>query len=66
MLTGSLAEELHDVLVLCSNDRRSGAVRLLRTPYEKLPYASHISKHPEASRDFLMFDVPWNLGSNER
>src|SRR5207249_657882 len=47
MLTGSLAEDLHDVLVLCSNERKSGALRLLRTPYEKFLYASHISHHPE-------------------
>src|SRR5471030_3255296 len=35
MLTGSLAEDLNDVLILCSNERRSGALRLLRTPFEK-------------------------------
>jgi hypothetical protein len=57
MLTGSLAEDLHDVLVLCSNERRNGAVRLLRTPYEKFLYANHISLHPEAARDFMMFDA---------
>jgi hypothetical protein len=57
MLTGSLAEDLHDVLVLCSNERRSGALRLLRTPYEKFLYASYISRHPEAANDFMMFDA---------
>src|ERR1022692_4229748 len=57
MLTGSLAEDLHDVLVLCSHERRSGALRLLRTPFEKFLYASHISKNPEAAEDFLMFDA---------
>jgi len=57
MLTGSLAEDLHDVLVLCSNERRSGALRLLRTPYEKYLYASHISHHPGAAKDFMMFDA---------
>lgn len=57
MLTGSLAEDLHDVIVLCSNERKSGALRLLRTPYEKFLYASHITHHPEAARDFLMFDA---------
>jgi hypothetical protein len=57
MLTGSLAEDLHDVLVLCSNERRSGALRLLRTPFEKFLYASHISRHPESAQDFLMYDA---------
>jgi hypothetical protein len=57
MLTGSLAEDLHDVLVLCSSERRSGALRLLRTPYEKFLYASHISRHPAAAEDFMMFDA---------
>src|ERR1035441_2367388 len=57
MLTGSLAEDLHDVLVLCSKERRSGALRLLRTPFEKFLYASHISRHPESAQDFLMFDA---------
>jgi hypothetical protein len=57
MLTGSLADDLHDVLVLCSNERKSGALRLLRTPYEKFLYASHISKHPKGARDFLTFDA---------
>ena len=57
MLTGSLAEDLHDVLVLCSNERKNGALRLLRPPYEKFLYASHISHCPEAARDFMMFDA---------
>ena len=57
MLTGSLAEDLHDVLVLCTKERRSGALRLLRTPYEKFLYANYISRHPEAAKDFMMFDA---------
>jgi hypothetical protein len=57
MLTGSLAEDLQDVVVLCSHERRSGALRLLRTPFEKFLYASHISKNPEAAEDFLMYDA---------
>jgi len=57
MLTGSLAEDLQDVVVLCSQERRSGALRLLRTPFEKFLYASHISKNPETAQDFLMYDA---------
>lgn len=55
MLTGSLAEDLQDVVILCASERNHGALRLLRTPYEKFLYASHISRYPEAARDFLMF-----------
>jgi hypothetical protein len=56
MLTGSLAGDLLDVVVMCSNERRNGALRLLRTPYEKFLYASHISRHPEAAQDFRIYD----------
>jgi len=56
MLTGSLAEDLFDVVVMCSKERRNGALRLLRTPYEKFLYASHISRHPETANDFRVYD----------
>lgn len=56
-LTGSIAEDLQDVTILCARDRTNGAVRLLRTPYEKFLYASHISRHPETAEDFLQYDA---------
>jgi hypothetical protein len=56
-LTGSMAEDLQDILILCANERSHGALKLLRTPYEKFLYASHISKHPESADDFLQFDA---------
>ncbi len=56
MLTGSLAENLNDIVFLCANERRDGALRLLRTPYEKYLYAHFISNHPENAEDFLQFD----------
>ena len=55
-LTGSLAENLYDVLFLCANERRDGAMRLLRTPYEKYLYAHFISGHPETAEDFELFN----------
>ena len=57
MLTGSLADNLYDIVFLCANDRRDGALRLLRTPYEKFLYAHFISRHPETAEDFLCFDA---------
>jgi hypothetical protein len=57
MLTGSLADNLYDILFLCANDRRDGAVRLLWTPYEKYLYAHFIAGHPETAEDFLHFDA---------
>jgi hypothetical protein len=54
-LTGSMAEDLQDIMTLCANERTNGALKLLRTPYEKFLYASHISKHPETADDFLQF-----------
>jgi hypothetical protein len=57
MLTGSLADNLYDIIFLCANERRDGALRLLRTPYEKFLYAHHISVHPEAAENFLQFDA---------
>jgi hypothetical protein len=57
MLTGSLAENLYDIMFLCQNERRDGAMRLLRTPYEKFLYAHHISAHPETAENFLHFDA---------
>jgi hypothetical protein len=56
-LTGSMAEDLQDIMTLCANERTNGALKLLRTPYEKFLYASHISKHPETANDFLQFDA---------
>src|ERR1017187_4439080 len=56
-LTGSVAEDLQDILILCANERTNGALKLLRTPYEKFLYASHVSKHPETAGDFLQFDA---------
>jgi hypothetical protein len=57
LLTGSMAEDLQDLVILCANERTNGALKLLRTPYEKFLYASHISKHPETAEDFLQFDA---------
>ena len=57
MLTGSLADNLYDIMFLCENERRDGAMRLLRTPYEKYLYAHYISAHPETAEDFLHFDA---------
>lgn len=57
LLTGSLAEDLQDILVLCSTERRNGALRLLRTPFEKFLYAHHIVNNPEAAEAFVMFDA---------
>jgi hypothetical protein len=57
MLTGSLAENLYDIMFLCENERRDGAMRLLRTPYEKYLYAHYISAHPETAEDFVTFDA---------
>jgi hypothetical protein len=56
-LTGSMAEDLQDIIVMCANERTNGALKLLRTPYEKFLYASHISKHPDSAGDFLQFDA---------
>ena len=56
-LTGSLADNLYDVTFLCANDRRDGALRLLRTPYEKYLYAHFISAHPETAEAFVHFDA---------
>jgi Family of unknown function (DUF5677) len=56
-LTGSMAEDLQDILILCANERTNGSLKLLRTPYEKFLYASHVSKHPETAGDFLQFDA---------
>jgi len=56
-LTGSMAEDLQDILILCGNERTNGALKLLRTPYEKFLYSSHISRHPESAGDFLQFDA---------
>jgi hypothetical protein len=55
-LTGTLAENLYDVLFLCRHDRKDGALRLLRTPYEKFLCAHHTSRHPEAAKDFMAFE----------
>jgi len=57
MLTGTLAADLYDVLFLCENDRLDGALRLLRSPYEKFLYAHFIAAHPETANDFEQFDV---------
>ena len=56
-LTGSMVEDLQDILILCANERTNGSLKLLRTPYEKFLYASHVSKHPETAGDFLQFDA---------
>jgi hypothetical protein len=56
-LTCSMAEDLQDIIVLCANERPNGALKLLRTPYEKYLYAFHISKHQETAADFLQFDA---------
>jgi hypothetical protein len=57
MLTGSLADNLYDIVFLCANNRRDSALRLLRTPYEKFLYAHFIANHPETAEDFLHFDA---------
>jgi hypothetical protein len=56
MLTGTMADDLYDVLFLCENDRLDGALRLLRSPYEKFLYAHFIAGHPDAAEDFEQFD----------
>ena len=56
MLTGTIAADLYDVLFLCENDRLDGAIRLLRSPYEKFLYAHFIAGHPDAADDFEQFD----------
>jgi len=56
-LTGSMAEDLQDIILLCGNERTNGALKFLRTPYEKFLYASHLSKHPETAGDFPQFDA---------
>jgi len=49
-------------MFLFANERRDGAVRLLRTPFEKHLYADYLTKHPEKAEAFSLF---WAVQSKQ-
>ncbi len=52
-LSNSIPDNLLDVVLLCDNGRNNGALRLLRTAYEKSVTAHYLWLHPECAAAFV-------------